>query len=196
MHRLLLARHGQTDWNRDGLFQGQADIPLNGKGRAQATALAERLAGEEFDAIHASDLQRAAETARIVGARVGVEPVLHEAWREIDEGSLTGMRREEAPAEIRNVLAAAARAENPIAPGAETYAQVESRVVAAFRKLSGRVLVVGHGGALKILIAHLIGLPREHVDRLSLRNNASLSEISFLNGRPQLVMLNDANHHP
>ena len=60
----------------------------------------------------------------------------------------------------------------------------------------GCVLVVGHGGTLKVLIAHLLGLPPQNIDRLSLRGNASLSEISFAHGRPQLVMVNDTRHHP
>lgn len=198
--RLLLARHGQTDWNRDGLFQGHADIPINETGRTQAHALAERLAEETIDAIHASDLLRAAESARIIGERIGIEPRLSEAWREIDVGSLTGMNFREAPVHMREVLSAAARSDDPIAPGVETFAQIATRMRGAYEELGrehegGTVLVVGHGGTLKVLIAHLIGLPPQHIDRLSLRGNASLTEISFAHGRPQLIMLNDTRHH-
>ncbi|MHC4938727.1 MAG: histidine phosphatase family protein [Planctomycetota bacterium] len=196
MKRLLLARHGETDWNRDGLYQGHADIPLNETGLAQARALAARLASETIDALVASDLQRATETARIVGERLGLEPRLCAKWREIDVGSMTGMNCNEAPAHIREVLSAAARSEDPIAPGAETFLQVQSRIRAAYDELDGEtVLVIGHGGTLKVLISTLIGLPPTNIENLSLRGNTSVSEISFAHGRPQLVMINDTRHH-
>ena len=70
MTELLLVRHGETDWNAAGRLQGHTDRPLSDYGREQARRLAEELAGEEFDAIYASDLARARETAEIVGARL------------------------------------------------------------------------------------------------------------------------------
>jgi len=195
--RLLLARHGETDWNRSGHYQGHADIPLNDLGRTQARALAERLAGEAIDAIYASDLQRAAETARIVGERLGLEPRLDAAWREMNVGSMTGVLHTEAPPRLREFISAAARSEDPVAPGAETYTQLERRIKRAFEGIAEETaLVVGHGGTLKVLISMLIGLPPGYIDRLSLRGNASLTEISFAHGRPQLVMINDTRHHP
>ncbi|MEM8884815.1 MAG: histidine phosphatase family protein [Planctomycetota bacterium] len=198
--RLLLARHGETDWNRTGQYQGQRDIPLNETGQAQVQALAERLADEEIHAIHASDLARAAETARVIGARVGREPTLDATWREIDIGALTGIDFKTAPPHLRNVLHAVAHQEDPIAEGAETYDDIRRRMRDGFTRIceahaGETVLVVGHGGTLKVLIADLIGLPQESIDRLSLRGNASLSEINFTHGRPQLVMINDTRHY-
>jgi alpha-ribazole phosphatase/probable phosphoglycerate mutase len=190
---LLLARHGETDWNRDRRIQGHADIPLNVEGRRQAARLAERLATWEIDAIHASDLSRAAETARIVGDALRLAPLLSADWRELGLGALEGERRD------AEVIAAAARSAAPLADGAETFAELHARVARAFERLArdhaGRtVLVVSHGGTLKALIAHLIGLPATHIDRLSLRANSSLSVVDFRHGRPQLALLNDARH--
>ena len=74
MTTILMARHGETDWNRDQRFQGHADPPLNDVGREQARELAERLAGERLDAVYTSPLQRASETAAIVAARLGLTP--------------------------------------------------------------------------------------------------------------------------
>jgi len=197
--RLLLARHGQTDWNREGRYQGHADIPLNDLGIAQSLALAERLGGEQIDAIHSSDLQRAAESARMVGERLGLAPVLSPLWREINIGELTGVSLQEIPAEQREILSATAR-NGALAPGAESISDVERRLHVAYESVCAAhvgetVLIVGHGGTLKVLIAMLIGLPFEHVDHLSLRGNTSLSEISFRHGRAQLTMVNDTRHH-
>jgi broad specificity phosphatase PhoE len=68
----LLARHGETEWNREERYQGHADPPLNATGRAQAEELANSLVEEQVEAIYSSDLRRAAETAEIVGARLGL----------------------------------------------------------------------------------------------------------------------------
>ena len=95
MTRILLARHGETDWNRIGRWQGHADPPLNEAGREQAAALAERLAGDGIAAIYSSDLRRASATARTVGKQLGLAVVEDPALREIDVGSWSGLTRAE-----------------------------------------------------------------------------------------------------
>lgn len=196
---LFLARHGETDWNRANRVQGHTDIPLNEEGRRQAERLAARLAGFEIHAIVASDLVRAAETARIVGAAMGLAPVLSPAWREIGLGELEGRDGTGARRDFGELVSAAARQEAPLGAGAETFSAFEARIVAGLaqigREHAGRnVLVVSHGGTLKTLIAHLLGLPAPRIERLSLRANAGLSVIDYRHGRPQLTMLNDARH--
>jgi broad specificity phosphatase PhoE len=136
---ILLARHGETDWNRDLRFQGHADAPLNDTGRAQAGRLAEALRSEELAAVYTSDLRRAAETAEIVGGALGLPVVADPRLREIDVGSWQGRTR----AEIDG------------APwDGETYDHHRERAVAALLAIaashpSERVLVVAHGGTLR-----------------------------------------------
>ena len=84
MTRLLLVRHGETDWNADGRLQGQTDRPLSDFGRKQARGLADELAAEGFEAIYSSDLARARETAEIIGARLGLPVELDSDLREKD----------------------------------------------------------------------------------------------------------------
>ena len=96
MTTILLARHGETDWNRERRFQGHADPPLNETGREQARTLAAELAGEELDAVYTSDLARANETAKIIASRLGVPVVVDAELREIDVGEWQGLTWPEA----------------------------------------------------------------------------------------------------
>jgi broad specificity phosphatase PhoE len=196
---LLLARHGETDWNRDRRVQGHTDIPLNEEGRRQAARLAARLQAFEIHAIVASDLARAAETARIVGKTLRLEPAFSAAWREIGLGVLEGRDGHGTQRDFGELVSAAARHQGPIGEGAESFSAFESRIVQGFERIGREqpeknVLVVSHGGTLKTLIAHLLGLPATRVDRLSLRHNVGLSIVDFRRGRPQLALLNDARH--
>ena len=95
MATLILARHGETDWNRDGIWQGHGDPPLNELGRRQAAELAERMADVEIEALYSSDLRRAYETAEIVGRAKGVEITADPDLREMDVGSWSGLTTEE-----------------------------------------------------------------------------------------------------
>ncbi len=92
---LILARHGETDWNRDGIWQGHGDPPLNELGRRQAAELARRLADVQIDALYSSDLRRAYETATIVGRAKGLEITADPDLREMDVGSWSGFTSEE-----------------------------------------------------------------------------------------------------
>ena len=145
MTTLLLVRHGETDWNADGRWQGHADVPLNERGRAQAQALAEQLAAEEpLDVVYSSDLARARETAEIVARRLGVELVLERDLREIDVGSREGRTW----SEIDDV---------PEWDG-EPHEAHGVRVVSALLRIArahdGRVLVVTHGGSVRRVLEH------------------------------------------
>jgi broad specificity phosphatase PhoE len=136
---ILLARHGETDWNRELRFQGHADEPLNDTGRAQAERLARSLRDEGLAAVYTSDLLRAAETAEIVGSVLGLPVVRDARLREIDVGSWQGRTR----AEIDG------------APwDGESYDDHRARTVAALLPIAARhpdeqVLVVAHGGTLR-----------------------------------------------
>src|SRR5262249_12555185 len=140
---LVLARHGETDWNREHRLQGWADPPLNELGREQARELAAALDGEQFDAVYSSDLQRAAETARIVARQLGVAEVVEDpSLREVDLGSWSGRLSEE----VANLQR----------PDGESREQHRERVVAGVLRLATAhdgetLLIVSHGGSLRAL---------------------------------------------
>jgi broad specificity phosphatase PhoE len=164
---ILLARHGETDWNRDLRFQGHADVPLNDTGRAQARELARSLAEEPFDAVYSSDLLRARETAEIVASRLGLAVELDEGLREIDVGSWQGSTRSELDGREWD---------------GEAYDDHRRRTVASILRIAERhpdasVLVVAHGGTLRRIQEATAGEP------LALVENCGTWTVTAENGR-------------
>lgn len=159
--RILLARHGETDWNRERRFQGHADPPLNELGRRQARDLAESLVGAGLTALYASDLRRAAETAEVLGSMLGVDVVTHPGLREIDVGAWSGLTREEIierfPGEWENWARGAITMR-----GGEPREVFQKRVLNAVVEVAGRhpgelVGLVAHGGVVRSLQRHVLG---------------------------------------
>ena len=149
MTRLLLVRHGETDWNAEGRLQGQTDRPLSDYGRRQARRLADELESEEFQAIYSSDLARARETAEIVGHRLEIPVELDPDLREKDWGTWEGLT----PVERDRVEFV----------GESTEAHQE-RILQALRRIAERhprdgvVLVVTHGGSMRRAQTAAIGM--------------------------------------
>jgi len=201
--RLILVRHGETAWNADGRHQGQTDVPLSAVGRRQAAALARRLASEEIDAIYASDLRRARETAAAVGAShrlpVRDEPRLREMCFGAWEGLTYDQIQERYP-RARTAWEADPLGTSP--PGGETLAELAGRVESALADIvrahkdedgDGTVLVVAHGGPLRVLLGLALGLSPQPHWRFRL-DNASLSELYLYPEGAVLACLNDTGH--
>jgi len=178
MTRLLLVRHGESTWNADGRWQGQADPPLSDRGREQAAAAAAAIG--TIDAIVTSDLDRAAETGAIIARSLGVEPVLVEPrLRERDAGSLSGLTRLDIYQRFPGLL--------PDDPGgfrpgpdalpawpddwesdAALWERVEVALVVLGRLVAdGDVLAVTHGGVIYAIEAHLGSPGRGRLPNLS-----------------------------
>lgn len=188
MTTILLARHGESDWNAAGRWQGHADRPLTERGRAQARALERRLAGTELDAIYSSDLERARETARIVAEPRGLE--VHElpALREVDVGSWSGLTRVEAEQGFPEGYARWVAGGEGWNDG-ETYTQLSERVVHGVLGLAAdhpgaRLLVVSHGGAIRVVHAAALGIDVHTYRRIQrVEPNATLSSVCVEDGR-------------
>ena len=165
MTRLCLVRHGQTDWNLEGRYQGQSDVPLNENGRAQARALAEQLQNQPFLAIYASNLQRAKETAELIAAAVHLPVTLDPRLVEIHQGEWEGQHVDAIKARYAEVWQQ--RIVDPASvrpPGGETVEEVASRVYSALNEIAGRhptglVLIVSHGLTLATVICKVHDLP-------------------------------------
>jgi len=180
---ILLARHGQSDWNATRRWQGHADRPLTEKGREQARALAERLRHVELDAVYSSDLRRAADTAAAVSNEVIELPAL----REVDVGSWSGLTRAEAEERFPDGVARW-REGFPGWEDGESYEELTRRVLAAVLEIArrhegGRVLVVSHGGPIRALHAAALGLDVHTYRRMRpVEPNARLSAVCSANG--------------
>lgn len=151
---IILVRHGETDWNRDGIWQGHGDPPLNATGRAQAAATAERLARMPVDALYSSDLARAVETAAFLASATGVSVTLDAGLREMDVGSWTGLGADEIRARF---------GDTPYHDG-ETRDAFDARAVSTLHRIAsghraGRIVVVSHGGVVRALQRHALGEP-------------------------------------
>jgi broad specificity phosphatase PhoE len=154
---ILLARHGETDWNRDGRFQGHADPPLNRTGRSQAVDLSVALMPEELAAVYSSPLRRASETAEVVAASHGLVVVPVAALREVDVGSWSGLTRAEVEQRFPEQFAHWLDYEQGWEDG-ETYAEMGRRAVTALLELAAahvgeRILAVSHGGPIRAAFA-------------------------------------------
>jgi broad specificity phosphatase PhoE len=165
MTELCLVRHGQTDWNLEGRYMGQSDIPLNATGRSQAYDLAEKLKGDRFFGIYTSDLQRAQETANTIAAALNLPVTTDARLREINQGDWEGKFLDI----IRNQYAELwkQRTTDPASirpPGGETVREVAERVYAAVDDIAhihptGCVLIVSHGLALATVLCKVRSIP-------------------------------------
>jgi len=171
---IILVRHGETDWNRDRRFQGQADVVLNETGRAQVRVLAAELAREAFSIAYTSPLRRAAESAEILAATLGLEVRPCNALMEVHVGSWAGLTVPEVETQFpdghRRWLDSRAGWED-----GETYDELGMRVVKGLGRIGAdhpdtQVLAVTHGGPIRAILAAVRGLPFE----------ASRDEIRFV----------------
>ena len=185
---ILIARHGQSDWNADKRWQGHSDRPLTQKGRGQAEALGARLAHIDLDAIYSSDLRRARDTAAVVADSQGLDVRIEPDLREVDVGSWAGLTRAEAEERFPEGFARWTKG-YPGWEDGESYEAMTDRVIAAVKRIAAehrdeRVLVVSHGGPIRAMHAEALGLDVHAYRRLRpVEPNARLSAVCFVEGR-------------
>lgn len=196
---ILAVRHGETAWNRESRIQGQLDIPLNALGLAQARRLGQALAGETIDAIYASDLTRAWQTAEAVAATTGLPLTAEPALRERSFGSFQGRSWSEIEQQWPEQSARWRRREPDFAAeGGESLQDFYQRAVTTVERLAQAhpgqtVVIVAHGGVMDCL--HRAGR------RLSLQaprswvlGNATINRLLYSPAGLSVVGWNDAGH--
>ena len=196
---VYIVRHGTTDWNQVGRIQGHLDPPLNDAGRAQARLVSHRLAQFGTTALYSSDLQRAYETAQIVGDTTGLQVIQKPSLREINFGIWQGWTSQEI--RQRDPEGYAARRANPydVTPeGGETWRRFYDRVVLAVYEIleaadAQRTIVVAHSGVCTVLGLRALGLDCTG-KRTFGNDNCAIHTIAITGDCWRAVTLNDVAH--
>lgn len=198
MTRIYFLRHGVTDWNEAGRWQGQTDIPLSAAGVAQAEAVAERLASFKFSAIYSSDLSRALDTAKAVAKRHNDQSIITtEGWRERNAGVFEGMTSSEIkkdhPDAYDQMMAGFLEP-----PEGESFPEYTKRVEIELNKLiethsSETILVASHGGTIRAVASVLLEVPQTKTWACQV-GNTSLSLFEYTDRGWQMEFWNDTQH--
>ncbi|MFO7834002.1 MAG: histidine phosphatase family protein [Halohasta sp.] len=203
MTRLVLVRHGETEWNRERRVQGWAPVPLTDRGHEQAAALAERLAERyAVDRLIASDLRRTLETARPVARAVDCELTTDRRWRERDFGVLQGLDYGELflghPEYTLSEVGSTAAEARP--EGGESLLDQRERVLAAVDDLRASLgpdetaVVVTHGGPLYLVLGWVRGLDIRSTVLDQEQGNCAINELVADGDRVDVVVENDTDH--
>ncbi|MFH1382407.1 MAG: histidine phosphatase family protein [Chloroflexota bacterium] len=199
MTRLLLVRHGTSEYNSIRRFAGHSDIDLTPLGYKQAEKLRDRLAGEKIDIIYCSDLKRAAMTASIISSRHQVETVVCPELRELNYGDIEGLSYEEIKSRYPETAELIATRDITLNfPNGESINDLITREHRFLERLSREapaqnILIVAHSGPLQMLVCHLIGIEHRHWWQIRF-DNASLSIIDTYPPGAIITVLNDTSH--
>lgn len=202
--RLFLVRHGETDDNQSGVFQGQAGHGLNARGRVQAEKLALRLGdlepGIDLHALYTSDLERAVDTGSILSQVLGLPVHIDEGLREVFVGVWQGKTAREVEELYPEEIAAWRAGADVPRGGGETYAELAIRLREALERIvqkhqGGHICVVSHGAAIKAYVASLFGDVMAGMRVLGALSNTGVTVLDRdRDGKTRLVVWNDVTH--
>lgn len=198
---LYLIRHGETDWNLSGRWQGHVDVPLNAIGKEQARLLARRLKTERvrFDVLYSSDLARAYQTAWVISEAIGLPVELLPSLREIDLGTWGGLTLAQIKERFPVEYALLEQGQDVPRGGGETLSALRRRVVEVVEAIMAQhlgetLMFVTHGGPVRMLLAHASGEP--DVNKIPFHHIGNTS-ISIIEHRPSgwnVRVVNDMSH--
>ncbi len=200
--RIYLIRHGATQLSAEDRFAGATDVDLSDEGRAQAQALAVRLADDAIRAVYCSPMRRTVETASIVARPQDLKPIVRDGLREIHHGRWESMRRSEVEAQFPEEYAAWEEDPFTYAPqGGESGLSVMARALPVIREIVAQhrdenVAVVSHKATIRLILSSLLGFdPRGYRDRLD-QAPACLNVLDFKDTvRARLMLFNDVSHY-
>ena len=199
--RILLVRHGETDYNLTHRFQGRIDIPLNKEGRKQAQALAKALEHEPLTAIHSSPLIRAMETARSIMVFHPSIPLFEEeGLKEMDLGEIDGMEASDWISKHPEFAKTwRSTPSNLKIPGGESLQEVQTRAIATLERIIGlyptgtTLLLCSHNFVNRTIICRALGLPLDRFREFQ-QEPAALNVLYMSEGRLQMEVVNDTSH--
>lgn len=198
--RIYLIRHGETEWNKGGRYQGWTDIALSSEGLRQAELLAKRFSYMPLDALYVSPLRRALETAEPIAREKGLTPIVDEHFKEINFGEWEGHTVAELTAKYGKPYTDFFQ--DPFRhsmPGEGSFQKVAERSVAGFYEIEKkhrgqRVAIVSHGGLLRVLLVSLLELDLNMYRKMWLTNTSITMVDIAPDGNRLLMTLNDKAH--
>jgi len=199
MTQIILVRHGQTPWNKDKIFRGSRDIPLNGQGREEARLAGEWLKDETIHAAYASPLSRARDTAGAIARHHGLAAVDLPGLTDLCYGDWEGMPLTEVKVRYAELYRLWETAPQSVRfPGGETLDEVKERALAAVEEVVTRhpgqaVLLAAHRAVNKVLIAALIGLDNSHFWRIG-QDTTAINRFNRVGDTWHIMGLNDTCH--
>lgn len=197
--RIILVRHGQTDANKEGRFQGASDAPLNNLGLSQAEALARRLSSEPLDAVYSSPQARAMHTASPIARTHSLAIDTVQDLRELDIGELDGLHGPDLKERYPHILEQwRANVGALTMPGGESIVGLQKRAWNAILHIrdnhpEGTVVAVSHNFAIQSILLKALGMDLRNFQRIR-QDLAAITELDFTNGEPVLRSLNDRCH--
>jgi len=197
--RLILARHGETVWNREGRIMGQSDIELTERGREQAARLGAALKDEELAAVYSSPLRRCRETANEIARPHNLEVIPDDGLMELDAGDLDGLTVDELMPRYGEFLKKWATGGPSLkVPGGESMADLQGRAWASVKRVAnlyvdGTVVVVSHSLAIQSIVCKALDMSLSNLRRLRM-DLASMSILSFGQEGALLLLYNDTCH--
>jgi broad specificity phosphatase PhoE len=198
MTELILARHGQTEWNVGKIFRGRADVNLDEVGARQAELLGKYLSNYELEAVYSSPLKRALDTATIVARyqKVGVHTA--EGLIDFDYGKWQSLSEQQVKRLYPALLNEWHSSPHKVRmPDGESLDDARGRVIESLTgvlsKHQGRVLLVSHRVVLKVLICSLLGLDNSHFWNIS-QDVCGITVFNYVDGRFVLTRHNDTSH--
>ncbi len=200
MTRLIIVRHGQTEWNRVERFRGRADLPLNETGLRQAQAAGRRIASRwTLSAVYSSPLQRAMSTAQPIAAAQGLPVLPRQELIDIDYGDWQGLSPDEVAARYPAEHALwQTQPQRVQIPGGESLEGVRARAVACMEELAAHhdgqtIVLVSHLVVCRLLVLAALGLDSSHFWRIR-QETATLNVFEWEQGVYGIVAINDACH--
>lgn len=202
MLHIYLVRHGQTEWNVGGRFQGQSDIQLSEIGRKQAHLLTKHFPAHHLQAIYASNLKRAQETANILAKRYHAPVHLCKDLQEMNFGDWEGLTFDEISKDWQD--GGDKFFEHPEAlmpPNGETFMDVQKRGVKALQEIIQQhahkeleeIAIVAHGAILRTLIAYVLHIPIQYVWRMR-QGNTAISRLTIYDDNWMIDYMNNTSH--
>lgn len=201
MIRFILVRHGQTEWNVGGRYQGQSDVALTEEGRQQARLLAENFPVAEVHRIYASDLKRASETADIIAARFGLPVTKDKIFRELSFGDWEGLTYKEIVSRWPDAMENFLRHPDKLnIPHGETFQEVQQRAMKGLYAIMAdpanedtTIVIVAHGAILRTILTAQLHMSLEYA--WSIRQfNTAVNIVRYDEGRPTVELINGTAH--